>query len=88
MGGNDRVPSDQEIKQAFKDEMGREPTAKELEDFKEQAAGPEPEEGAFPKDTMPTDADLKAAFKDVEGREPTADELQDLRASASEPGGL
>jgi len=28
------MPTDAEMKQAFKEEMGREPTAKELEDFK------------------------------------------------------
>jgi hypothetical protein len=35
-------PSEEEIKSAFKEETGRDPTPKELEEFKAQATGPEP----------------------------------------------
>jgi hypothetical protein len=37
IGGNnnDRIPSDKELREAFKEETGRDPTPKELEEFKE-----------------------------------------------------
>ena len=48
------IPADEDIKQAFKEETGREPTAKELEEFKEMANNPKMEgfeEGGYPSNT-------------------------------------
>ena len=36
----EELPTDEEMKEAFKEETGREPTAKELEEFKAQASEP------------------------------------------------
>jgi hypothetical protein len=51
------MPTEAEIKEAFKEETGREPTAKELEEFKSQASGPEPD-GINEADTA-TDEEIK-----------------------------
>ena len=65
------------MRQAFKDEVGRDATPAELEDFKKQASEPEAQ--------MPTEEELKAAFKEETGKDPTPDELEDFKRQASEP---
>ena len=40
-GGEGMMPTEEEIKAAFKEETGRDATPKELEEFKAQASGPE-----------------------------------------------
>ena len=44
------MPSEDEIRSAFKKETGKEPTPQELEDFKRQAGEPA---------TRPSDAEIK-----------------------------
>jgi len=67
---NSLGPTDEELKQAFKEETGKDPTAKELEEFKAQAMEGDVEDMGFTKE------DARKAFKETNGREPTAKELE------------
>ena len=51
--GEGDIPPEEEIRAAFKKETGRDPTPKELEEFKAQAAGPEPEGDFFGANESP-----------------------------------
>ena len=61
------MPSEAEFTDAIKKEYGRDPTAKELEEFRQASAV-----GDAPDDIMPSEKEIREAFKEETGREPTA----------------
>jgi hypothetical protein len=75
--GEGHMPTEEEIKRAFKEEMGRDATPKELEEFKAQAGGTE--------NVPPPESEIRAAFKQETGRDPTAKELEEFKAQATGP---
>lgn len=79
MANEVREPTDDELRQAYKEEMGREPTAKELEEFKTQAM-----EGLEDGEvSLPTDKEYREMFKEEKGREPTAKELNEYKTEVN-----
>lgn len=73
------MPTEQEFREAFKKDTGNEPTAKDMEEFKQMT-----DEAQNAESDIPADEDIKQAFKEETGREPTAKELEEFKEMAND----